>query len=150
MQLADDALLLVKDDKNLLDEVVHVVGKYGHHGTVYRSSADSEQATLAGLPDGWALIDDVQLYAIPQGVQRLDLHALVPLTTAQLNLSGGLKMPGRIRKWSSLHPPEIRAAVAEAEEMSITLDRAWRRACARSKLDERPLRRWWCRSLAWV
>ena len=63
----------------------------------------------------------MQLYAIPQGVQRLDLHALVPLTTAQLNLSGGLKMPGRIRKWSSLHPPEIRAAVAEAEEMSIAL-----------------------------
>lgn len=121
VQLADDALLLVKDDKTLLGDVLDVIGKYGHHGTVYGSSADAEQATLAGLPDGWALIDDVQIYAIPQSVQRLDLHALIPLTTAQLNLSGGLKMPGRIRKWSSLHPPEIRAAVAEAEEMSITL-----------------------------
>lgn len=121
VQLADDALLLVKDDKTLLADVLDVVTKYGHHGTVYRSGADKEQPTLTGVPDGWALVDDVQLYAIPQGVQRLDLHALVPLTTAQLNLAGGLKMPGRIRKWSSLHPPEIRAAVAEAEEMSITL-----------------------------
>ena len=44
VQLADDAVLLVKDDKNLLDDVLEVVGKYGHHGTVYRSSADPEQA----------------------------------------------------------------------------------------------------------
>ena len=126
-----------------------MVGKYGHHGTVYRSSADPEQATLAGLPDGWALIDDVQLYAIPQGVQRLDLHALVPLTTAQLNLSGGLKMPGRIRKWSSLHPPEIRAAVAEAEEMSITLTELGEERVHVRNWTE-PFPRWWCRSPAWV
>ncbi|MGB7450243.1 MAG: hypothetical protein WA892_14100 [Ornithinimicrobium sp.] len=121
VQLADDAVLMVKDDRSLVADVLDLVEGYGHHGTVYRSGDESGAPTLPGLPEGWALIDDVQLYAIPQGVQRLDLHALIPLTTAQLNLSGGLKLPGRIRKWSSLQPPEIRAAVAEAAEMSITL-----------------------------
>ena len=76
---------------------------------------------LLVLPAGWVLIENVQLYAIPQDVKHVDLHALVPLTTAQLNFAGGLKMPGRIRKFSSLQPPEIRAAVAEAEKMTVTI-----------------------------
>ncbi|MBF4766614.1 hypothetical protein ISU10_02390 [Nocardioides agariphilus] len=121
VQLADDAVLLVKDEDTLLDAVLALVESYGHHGRVHRSSSVQDQPALKGLPTGWALIDDVQIYAIPQDVKKLDLHVLVPLTTAQLNLSGGLKLPGRIRKWSSLHPPEIRAAVSEAQEMSISL-----------------------------
>ena len=121
VQLADDAVLLVRDDKGLVEAVLDLVGTYGHHGSVHRSSDDPTEPQLSGLPAGWALIDDVQFYAVPQNVKRLDLHVLVPLTTAQLHLSGGLKMPGRIRKWSSLRPPEIRAAVSEANEMSISL-----------------------------
>ena len=67
------------------------------------------------------LVDDVQLYAVPENVKRLELQVLVPQTTAQLNFAGGLKLPGKIRKWSSLDPPEIRAAVVGAEKMSISL-----------------------------
>ena len=121
LQLADDVSLLVKDDDKLLKGVMRIVDQCGKRGATFRSVASDDAEALPGLPAGWVLIDQVQLYAIPKDVKHVDLHALVPLTTAQLNFAGGLKMPGRIRKYSSLQPPEIRAAVAEAEKMTVTI-----------------------------
>lgn len=121
VQLADDMVLLVKDDAKLLQKTLELLSSHGHHGTVHRAVATGDTVALPGTPAGWVLIDDVQIYAVPQNVGHMDLQVLVPLTTAQLNFSGGLKLPGRIRKWSSLEPPEIRAAVSEAQKMAITL-----------------------------
>ncbi|RYG13416.1 MAG: hypothetical protein EON92_05540 [Burkholderiales bacterium] len=119
VQLAEDVTLLVKDEEKLLNAVLDLVDHYGRRGELHRGTPSH----LEGLPDGWVLIEEVQLFAVPQDVKRLDLNVLVPLTTAQLSFAGGLKLPGRIRKWSSLQPPEIRAAVADAEKMAITLRR---------------------------
>lgn len=121
VQLADDSILLVKDDPRLLAEVVDLLEKYGRHGHTYTGFKGSDRPDMPGVPDGWVVLDDVQLYAVPQEVKRIDLNVLVPLTTAQLSLAGGLKLPGRVRKWSSLRPPEIRAAVAEAERLTVSL-----------------------------
>ena len=121
VQLADDVSLLVQDDPKLLELVLDVIRTNGHMGGRFRSSEGEGSEVLPGLPDGWVLIDDVQLYAVPENVKRLELQVLVPQTTAQLNFAGGLKLPGKIRKWSSLDPPEIRAAVVGAEKMSISL-----------------------------
>lgn len=121
VQLAEDTVLLVKDEPALLEAVLGVVDAYGRRGKVYRGVASSGSEVLRGVPDGWVLVDDVQIYDLPQDVKRLDLHVLVPLTTAQLHLSGGLKLPGRIRKWSTLSPPQIRAAVADANKITLTL-----------------------------
>jgi len=121
VQLADDLVLLVKDEERLVGKVLDVLATCGHHGRVYRSVARGQDSALKGVPEGWVLVDDVQILAIPQEVKLLDLQVLVPLTTAQLNFSGGLKLPGRIRKWSRLHPPEIRAVVSEADKMSVAL-----------------------------
>lgn len=119
-QLAEDMLVLVKDDPRLVEGVLSILEQFGRHGDVHRP-VDGVEAGLAGLPAGWVLIEGAQLLAVPVDVKRTDLQVLVPAATAQLTLAGGLKLPGRIRKWSSLHPPEIRAVVAEAEEISLTL-----------------------------
>lgn len=121
VQLAEDTVLLVKDEPPLLQSVLAVVDAHGRRGKVYRGQDPNGEDVLPGVPEGWVLVDDVQIYDLPQDVKKLDLHVLVPLTTAQLHLSGGLKLPGRIRKWSTLSPPQIRAAVAEAETITITL-----------------------------
>ncbi len=121
LQLADDVAILVKDDERLLKDVLRIIDQCGKRGGVFRSTESGGAEVLTGLPAGWVLIENVQLYAVPQDVKHVDLHALVPLTTAQLNLAGGMKMPGRIRKFSSLQPPEIRAAVAEAENITVTI-----------------------------
>ncbi len=44
-----------------------------------------------------------------------------PLVAAQLSLSGGLRLPGRIRRWSSLQPPEIRAVAQDATHVELLL-----------------------------
>lgn len=121
LQLADDVSLLVKDDAALLKNVLQIIDQCGQRGAIYRATADDDAQSLPGLPEGWVLIDAVQVLTVPRDVKHVDLHALVPLTTAQLNFAGGLKMPGRIRKFSSLHPPEIRAAAAEAETITVTI-----------------------------
>lgn len=121
VQLAEDSVLLVKDEEPLLGSVLSVLGTYGRHGEVFRAVGASSDVVLPGLPQGWALVDDVQLYRVPQDVKRLDLHALIPLSTAQLQLARGLKLPGRIRKWSTLCPPEVRVAVAEADALDLAL-----------------------------
>lgn len=121
VQLADDTVVLIKDDEQLLKQATDLIEAFGRHGVLYRSTEIGGATSLHGLPDGWALLEDVQLFAIPQDVKRIDLHPLVPLATAQLSFAGGLKLPGRVRKWSSLRPPEIRAAVAEAESLTVSL-----------------------------
>lgn len=121
IQLAEDTAIIIKDDDQLLAQATELIETYGRHGTLYRHSGSGGSSALDGLPEGWCLLADVQLLSIPQDVKRVDLHPLVPLTTAQLTFAGGLKLPGRVRKWSSLHPPEIRAVVSEAESMTVSL-----------------------------
>lgn len=121
LQLADDVSLLVKDEVRLLSEVLRIIDQCGQRGGVFRAEASGGSEALAGLPPGWVLIENVRMYAIPHDAKHVDLHCLVPLTTAQLNFAGGLKMPGRIRKFSSLQPPEMRAAVAEASAMTVVI-----------------------------
>ena len=121
IQLAESTLLLVKDEPQLVSQVLDLLGTYGSHGPVTGAQESGHSTTMAGVPSGWVVIPDVQVYRVPQDVKRIDLQVLVPIGTAQLIVTDGLKMPGKIRKWSSLAPPEIRAAVSEADYMTISL-----------------------------
>ena len=121
VQLAEDCMLLVKDDPQLVAGVTGVVNEFGHVGRVYGNSSSVESEPMSGLPEGWVLFDDVQIYGVPQNLKHMDLHCLIPLTSAQLAFAGGLKMPGNIRRWSRLRPPEIRAVAEGAETVRVTL-----------------------------
>lgn len=119
IQLFDDSVLLVKDDERIVQSVTELLEAFGRFDSVHRS--DGIEMRISGIPAGWVLIEGVQMLAIPPGVKNLNLNPLVPLSSAQLIFSGGLRLPGRIRKWSSLCPPEIRAVVSEAEELTLAL-----------------------------
>lgn len=87
----------------------------------------------ADCPAGWSVFADVQVLApLPgQGPTSdvnwpLDLNVLFPLATSQLVLAGGLQLPGRLRRWSSLAPPEIRVAVDGAEAVEVVVARVGR------------------------
>ena len=116
VQLGENLMLLVKDDRGLPRSVRGVLDQIARPG--FR-----EDTVLPGLPTGWVLFADVQVVATPEtGAGGSDLNALVPLLSSQLALAGGTKLPGGLRKWSSLDPPEIRAVVQGAVGMSVTLD----------------------------
>ena len=58
----------------------------------------------------------------PDGAQwdfEDDLNVLQPLATSQLVVEGGLRLPGHLRRWSSLAPPEVRVATENASSISV-------------------------------
>ncbi len=114
VQLGEDFLLLVRDEKRLaakVEDALSQVARPGH----------TRVNALPGLPSGWVIFRDVQIMAVKSGDLGAALNPLVPIVTSQLSLSEGLKLPGRIRKFSSLDPPEIRAVTQNAETLRVTL-----------------------------
>lgn len=73
---------------------------------------------LDGVPEGWVLFTGVQLFAAPSNTS---LNELVPLARNQLTIAGGLRIPSRIRKWSTLNPPEVRATVQSESNLRVVL-----------------------------
>nr|WP_046283352.1 hypothetical protein [Mycobacterium sp. UM_NZ2] len=75
--------------------------------------------TLQGLPDGWVLFKNVQLFSTPSTT----VNELIPLAPNQLTIAGGLRIPSRLRKWSTLAPPEIRAIAQTESRVRVTITR---------------------------
>jgi hypothetical protein len=116
VQLGEDSMLLVKNDHGLPAAVRRILDQIARPG--FR-----EETAFPGLPADWVLFADVQIVATPeQEPNGSDLNALVPLLSSQLALAGGTKLPGGLRKWSSLDPPEIRTVVQNATALSVILD----------------------------
>lgn len=76
---------------------------------------------LPGVPEGWVLFKDVQLFAAPTNTS---LNELLPLARNQLTIAGGLRIPSRIRKWSTLDPPEVRATAQSESHLRVVLTEA--------------------------
>ena len=114
VQLGEDVMIAVAGDAMLKRQTMEFLGQVARPGF--------RQVDPPGLPDGWTLITDVVVMSgITGNAPRADLDVLVPLVAAQLSLSGGLRLPGRIRRWSTLQPPEIRAVAQDAQHVEIVL-----------------------------
>lgn len=119
MQLGVDSLILVrasgttKATHGAVDEVKRILNSCARPGFSLTTS-------LSGLPEGWAVFSGVQLFAAsPAGSSRF--NELVPLARNQLTVAGGLQIPSRIRKWSTVSPPEARATVQGEKELRVVL-----------------------------
>jgi len=113
--LGEDSLLLVKDDKGLPGSVRAVLAQVARPGF-------SEETAVPGLPAGWVMFAGVQVVTVPdREPPGTDLNALIPLLSAQLAFADGTRLPGQLRKWSSLDPPEIRAIVQGSSQLSVRL-----------------------------
>ncbi|MFD3406697.1 hypothetical protein ACFWUU_38785 [Kribbella sp. NPDC058693] len=114
LQLNVQCMLLVKRDANgrcIADEVVASISTCARPGFAVHDRLD-------GLPDGWVAIDSIQLFGAPSGTR---FNELVPLARDQLTIAGGMRIPSRVRKWSSTAPPELRAAVQSHDIVRIKL-----------------------------
>lgn len=117
VQLGGDCMLLATDDKGLADKVERELERLARPGF-------QRINRLNGLPDGWVLFRDVQVMAVAGADLGAVLNPLVPIASSQLSLAGGLKLPGRIRKFSAMRPPEIRAITQNADTVAVTLTNA--------------------------
>lgn len=77
--------------------------------------------SIPGLPEGWLLFRQVQLVGAPDQAPHVDVLPLVPRALTSLTLRGGFVLPGRLRKWSTLDPPEIVALVAGANSVTVAV-----------------------------
>jgi hypothetical protein len=111
--LAEDAVLFVKDDAALVKATRDLLDTCGRYDRGYAQNERAGFDRLAGVPAGWVLFVGVQMLASPETVAHPELNALTPVTTARVAFTGGLKLPGRVRKWSTHCPPTLNAVAIE-------------------------------------
>ncbi|UER54604.1 hypothetical protein HJG43_08710 [Kineosporiaceae bacterium SCSIO 59966] len=114
LQLNVDSLLLVRTEtkgRPLASNVVKVLEGCARPGFTIHQSMDR-------LPAGWTLVAGVQLFGSPGPGTY---NELVPLARDQLTIAGGMRIPSRIRKWSVVSPPEVRASVESAADLRLVL-----------------------------
>lgn len=129
VSLGEDYLLLVRNDQSLPDKVSDLLENHARPGW---KAIDHK---LRGVPEGWVLFRNVQLLSAPATPGHSDLTPLVPLIRTKLTIDGGFRFPGRVTRWSTAVPPEIRA-LADIDHISVALTSKW-------TLDERPVEAEW-------
>lgn len=117
-QLGETTLVLAA--RELDKRVVDLLGKVARPG--WQQLPDDTD----GLPEGWSAFRDVEILDRVGSSIHVDLHPLLPRSAVSLVLSGGLVLPGLLRKWSSLLPPEIHATSSGATSIGIQVHRGTR------------------------
>lgn len=117
MSLGEDSIVLARSDARQRVE--------GHLATHARPGWH-ELANLPGVPQGWVVYRHVQIVSAPTGQLHPDLLPLAPRARTSLTLRGGFVLPGLLRKWSAMEPPEAVAVAAGASSVSVRLFRGTR------------------------
>jgi hypothetical protein len=80
---------------------------------------------LSGIPAGWSAFVGLQLMASPGTFDEArfsrDLNPLLPVALSQLVLGEGVAIPGYIRRWSTIAPPEIRATSGVEGVLTVSI-----------------------------
>lgn len=117
ISLGEDSMVLARSDTRLRVE---------RHLTAHARPGWSELTGAPGIPEGWLVFQHVQLVSAPSGPTHVDLLPLAPRARTSLTLRGGFVLPGLLRKWSALAPPEAVAVAAGAEKIEVKVYRGTR------------------------
>ncbi|WP_299091582.1 hypothetical protein [uncultured Microbacterium sp.] len=117
LSLGEDSVVIAKADAR---------GRVEAHLSAHARPGWKELSDLAGLPEGWLLYEHVQVVSGPSERPHFDLLPLIPRARTSLTLRGGFVLPGLLRKWSSLDPPEIVALASGAVSVTVRVYRGTR------------------------
>lgn len=112
--------VLVRNDESMIAQVQSILD----------DSASPDYTFIpvgtAGLPDGWALFDDVQVLRAgnPELTVNDNFSGLVPRLVPTVRLSGGVRIPGDVVRWSAQRPPQMTVVSDSADP--LTLEVEWR------------------------
>lgn len=110
ISLGEDSIVLARSDARQRVET---------HLAAHARPGWHEPAALAGAPAGWLVYQNVQIVSAPSGQVHFDLLPLTPRARTSLTLRGGFVLPGLLRKWSVLEPPEAVALAAGASSVDV-------------------------------
>ncbi|GAA5189805.1 hypothetical protein GCM10023346_05370 [Arthrobacter gyeryongensis] len=95
--------LLVRDEPQLVAAVQKILSDAAQPGFA------AVPGGTGGVPRGWTVFKDVVLLRAPEPalVTGSDLSAFQPRLSTQMTISGGLKLPGRLPRWSAFSPIHV-------------------------------------------
>ena len=112
ISLGDDSLVLARTEaRQRVEAHLDAHARPGWH----------ELPELTGTAEGWLVYEHVQVISAPIGQTHFDLLPLISRARTSLTLRGGFVLPGLLRKWSSLEPPEAVAVAAGASSLIVRL-----------------------------
>lgn len=117
ISLGEDSIVLARPDARQRVE---------SHLAAHARPGWQELADLPGAPEGWLVYQHVQIVSAPTGQVHFDLLPLAARARTSLTLRGGFVLPGLLRKWSALEPPEAVALAAGASSVDIRVFRGTR------------------------
>lgn len=117
ISLGEDSIVLARSDaRHRVEAHLAAHARPGWH----------ELADLPGTPEGWLVYQHVQIVSAPTGQLHPDLLPLAPRARTSLALRGGFVLPGLLRKWSVMEPPEAVALAAGASSVGVRVYRGTR------------------------
>jgi len=119
IELGVRSMIIVQDFKETLNSVREIINTCSR--PTPREISASE---LPGLPDGWVLFTEVELFQPPNPelVKHVNLESLKPVQSGSLTFSAGLQLPGRTPKWHGSVGLEIRATVMGASKLTVRIE----------------------------
>lgn len=117
ISLGEDSIVLARSDARQRTEA---------HLAAHARPGWRELADLPGMPEGWLLYEHVQIVSAPTGPLHFDLLPLAPRARTSLTLRGGFVLPGLLRKWSVMVPPEAVGLAAGASSVCVRVYRGTR------------------------
>ena len=120
IELGVRSMVLVQDFKDILNSVREIVTTCARPTPKEINSSD-----LPGLPQGWVLFTDVELFQPPSPdlVKHSNLESLKPVNSGSLTFSSGFQLPGRTQKWHGAIGLEIRATVIGSTKLIVRIER---------------------------
>lgn len=114
ISLGEDSIVLARSDARHRVEA---------HLEAHARPGWRELVDLTGAPEGWVVYQHIQILSAPTGQPHFDLLPLAPRARTSLTLRGGFVLPGLLRKWSVMEPPEAVAVAAGASSVDIRVFR---------------------------
>lgn len=112
--VGENTAVLVKDVPAIVEKVKVILADTARPGFEVKTEAN-------GAPAGWVLFSNLQVLSAPHDFElSSDLESLVPRLSTQMTLSGGLRLPGRIARWSALDQPELTVSSDQARLLGVT------------------------------
>jgi hypothetical protein len=109
--------ILIRDEPQLVSSVERILDDAAQPGYARILGG------TGGVPQGWTVFTDVVLLRAPAPalVSATDLSAFQPRLSTQMTITGGLKLPGHVPRWSALSSIQVMIASESEEPVDLVL-----------------------------